>query len=90
MECEAVLESRKLIKSSTGEGSERIIIKVRTQILGGFEWDVLFSLADRAVMKCSLLLGRRALSGNFLVDTQATYMLGCIQDFNKLTNNNPR
>ena len=74
--CEAALVQRKKIKSSTGQGKKRYIIRTRARIVGGFEWDVDFSLADRSVMKCPLLLGRRALSGYFVVDTQASHLFG--------------
>lgn len=76
VECEAELVQRKRIKSSTGRGRKRLIIKTTVRLIGGFEWQVLFSLADRSVMKCPLLIGRRALSGYFLVDTQASHLFG--------------
>jgi len=78
IECEAPLVQKKRIKSSTGRGRKRMIIKTKVRLVGGFEWDVLFSLADRSVMKCPLLIGRRALSGYFLVDTQASHLFGNI------------
>ncbi|BDS08658.1 hypothetical protein NT6N_36980 [Oceaniferula spumae] len=78
IQCEALLVQRKKIKSSTGRGRKRMIIKTKARLVGGFEWDVLFSLADRSVMKCPLLLGRRALSGYFVVDTQASHLFGNI------------
>jgi len=74
--CEAPLVSRKKIKSSTGVGKNRLVIKTAVTLPGGFRWDVLFSLADRSVMKCPLLLGRRALSGYFVVDTQSSHLFG--------------
>ncbi len=80
--CEAPLVQKKKIKSSNGNAKKRLIIKSRVQLIGGFEWEVLFSLADRSVMKCPLLIGRRALSGYFVVDTQVSYLFGKI---NRLT-----
>ncbi|MDG1357408.1 MAG: RimK/LysX family protein [Akkermansiaceae bacterium] len=74
--CEAPLVSRKKIKSSTGVGKNRLVIKTAVTLPGGFRWEVLFSLADRSVMKCPLLLGRRALSGYFVVDTQSSHLFG--------------
>lgn len=76
--CEAPLVQKKKIKSSTGEGKSRLIIATTVRLIGGFEWQVLFSLADRSVMKCPLLIGRRALSGYFVVDTQASHLFGNI------------
>lgn len=74
--CEAPLVQKKRITSSTGSGSNRMIISTKARLVGGFEWEVFFSLADRSVMKCPLLLGRRALSGYFVVDTQASHLCG--------------
>lgn len=79
--CEAPLALRKKVKSSTGIGRNRLVISTIARLSGGFEWEVLFSLADRSVMKCPLLLGRRALSGYFVVDTQASHLLGNSKNF---------
>lgn len=80
-ECEAPLAHRKKIKSSTGRGKKRLIVKTVAKLSGGFQWELFLSLADRSVMKCPLLLGRRALSGYFVVDTQASHLLGNIKTF---------
>ena len=74
--CDAPLVAKKKIKSSTGVGKNRLVIKTAVTLPGGFQWEVLFSLADRSVMKCPLLLGRRALSGYFVVDTQSSHLFG--------------
>jgi len=81
IQCEAPLVSRKKIRSSTGVGRQRMVIKAMARLSGGFQWEVLFSLADRSVMKCPLLLGRRALSGYFVVDTQASHLFGNSKHF---------
>ena len=59
----------------------RYIIQTTARTMDGFEWKLLLSLADRSVMKCPLLLGRRALSGYFVVDTQASHLFGNIKNF---------
>ena len=79
--CEAALVLKKKIKSSTGIGRRRLIIKTVARLSGGFQWEVLFSLADRSVMQCPLLLGRRALSGYFVVDTQTSHLFGNSKHF---------
>lgn len=79
--CEAPVIQRKKIKSSTGTGKMRYIIQTTATTIDGFEWKLLFSLADRSVMKCPLLLGRRALSGYFVVDTQTSHLFGNIKNF---------
>lgn len=76
VQCEVPLVQRKRIKSSNGKARERLIVKTVARAVGGFEWEVYFSLADRSVMKCPLLLGRKALSGYFVVDTQASHLFG--------------
>lgn len=80
IECEAALVRRKKIKSSTGKGRMRYIIMTEAEIFGAFRWKIMLSLADRSVMKCPLLLGRRALSGYFVVDTQASHLFGNVSD----------
>lgn len=80
VECQAPLIQRKRIKSSTGRGRKRLVISTVARAAGGFQWEVLFSLADRSVMKCPLLLGRRALSGYFVVDTQASHLFGNVKN----------
>ncbi|MFK7909696.1 MAG: ATP-dependent zinc protease [Akkermansiaceae bacterium] len=79
--CEAQVVQRKKIKSSTGKGRMRYIIRTTAKTIGGLEWELLLSLANRSVMKCPLLLGRRALSGYFVVDTQASHLFGNITKF---------
>lgn len=79
--CEAPVVQRKKIKSSTGRGRMRYIIRTVAESVGGYRWELLLSLADRSVMKCPLLLGRRALSGYFVVDTQASHLFGNIRNF---------
>ncbi len=76
--CEAPIVHRKKIKSSTGKGRMRYIIRTTARTVDGLEWGVLLSLANRSEMKCPLLLGRRALSGYFVVDTQASHLFGNI------------
>ena len=61
-------EKRK-IRSSNGVSEERFIIETDITIFGK-KRKVEFSLADRSKMKFPILLGRRFLSGRFLVDVQ--------------------
>ncbi len=58
---------QKAVKSSTGEREERYVINTRI-VLFGQEWNVDFSLTDRSSMKYPILLGRKFLSGKFLVN----------------------
>lgn len=74
--CEALIAFRKRVKSSTGEAKERLFLRTRFRTARGLEWPVLMSLADRSEMNFPLLIGRRALSGRFVVDTAGSHLLG--------------
>lgn len=74
--CEAVVARIARVRSSTGKARKRIFIETLAELPGGFRWRILISLADRSVMRCPMLLGRRALSGYFLVDPQGAHLLG--------------
>jgi hypothetical protein len=74
--CEAPIAFRKRVKSSTGESKERYFLRTHFRTAGGLEWPVRMSLANRSEMTFPLLIGRRALSGRFVVDTSGTHLLG--------------
>lgn len=59
--------AKKKIKNSFGKVEERYVIKTAIRIFGR---DILteFSLTDRSSMRYSILLGRKFLKGNFVVD----------------------
>lgn len=76
IDCELPVIHRKTVKSSNGVAQERIFIETPARSSGGVEWSVVLSLSNRGEMKCPLLLGRLALSGRFVVDTQRTNLLG--------------
>lgn len=70
---------RSRVRSSTGRARRRVFIETEACLAGGFRRRILLSLADRAVMKCPMLLGREALAGFFLVDPQGAHLLGGIR-----------
>jgi hypothetical protein len=74
--CEADVVHVRRVRSSTGIASQRIFIQTTARLPGGFEWTIRVSLANRSDMRCPMLLGRSALSGYFLIDTQGTHLLG--------------
>ena len=74
--CEAAVVGVARVRSSTGTARKRIFIETRAVLPGGFRWTILLSLANRSEMLCPMLLGRRALSGYFLIDPQAVHLLG--------------
>ncbi|MEO5712193.1 MAG: RimK/LysX family protein [Luteolibacter sp.] len=74
--CEAPVARIARVRSSTGKAKKRIFIQTTAMLPGGFSWSILISLANRSVMLCPMLLGRRALSGYFLIDPQGAHLLG--------------
>ncbi len=80
--CEAAVARTARVRSSGGKAKKRIFIETDAVLPGGFRWKILISLADRSVMLCPMLLGRRALSGYFLVDPQGAHLLGSRRQLN--------
>lgn len=74
--CDAEVARIGGVRSSTGVAAKRIFIRTRAVLAGGYTWTVLVSLADRSVMRCPMLLGRRALAGVFCIDPQSIHLLG--------------
>jgi len=74
--CEAPVARIARVRSSTGKAKKRIFIQTTATVPGGFSWSILVSLANRSDMLCPMLLGRRALSGYFLIDPQGAHLLG--------------
>ncbi|MFK7850553.1 MAG: ATP-dependent zinc protease [Akkermansiaceae bacterium] len=65
---EAPIKLRKHVRSSTGHGHDRIFIET-TMRLGDVEKKIVVSLVCRKTMIHRLLLGREALTNDFLVDS---------------------
>lgn len=74
--CEAPVARLARVKSSSGKAKKRIFIETTAMLVGGFRWQIQVSLANRSEMLCPMLLGRRALSGYFLIDPQGAHLLG--------------
>lgn len=79
--CRAPLSRTKTIRNSAGITEHRAIILTHAVFVGGLNFPIELTLTDRRHMKCPVLLGRRALSGYFLVDPQSDYLLGNLNDF---------
>lgn len=62
----------KEVKSSNGTIEERIFIKTKLE-LGGQELEAEISLTDRQAMKYPMLIGRKLLEDNFIVDVAELY-----------------
>lgn len=67
-----LFEMRK-IKSSNGQVQHRPSIKVTVEFFGE-QYDTVISLTNRADMKYPMLIGRKFLSGKFLVDVSQEYL----------------
>ncbi|WKV13112.1 RimK/LysX family protein [Marivirga harenae] len=63
----------KKIKSSNGQVQERYVIKTKIKIFNKV-YNTEFSLSDRSHMKNPILLGRKLLSGRFVVDVAEEYL----------------
>lgn len=72
---------RKIIKNSFGEVEERYIIKTKVK-LGKKTILTTISLSDRESMRFPVLIGRRFLKGNFIVDVNRDHTGGLL--FKKL------
>ena len=70
----ARLIRRTIVKSSTGEGEERCVVRTLARV-GEHEFPVELTLDARPKLLCRMLLGRRALAGRFLVDCGRRYIL---------------
>lgn len=73
IEAEVVAEQK--VRSSNGAVQRRI--KVQTTLkIGRRKKRVMFSLVNRHRMICRAILGREALAGDFIVDSEAKYLHG--------------
>ncbi len=73
--CRAPVAARRVIKSSNGMGSSRVIIRTRLR-MGKRSWPIDLSLADRDQMGFRLLIGRDALGTRALIHPAREFMLG--------------
>mgnify|MGYP005851416087 CR=1 FL=1 len=63
------------VRSSNGEQHERYFVRTKVVIHGRAK-EVEFSLVSRSSMVCRILLGRKALEGDFLVDASLKHVSG--------------
>ena len=63
------------VRSSSGCCQQRPLIEPLVR-LGLLARSIRLTVTDRSVMRCSMLLGRQALAGMFLVDVASRYLLG--------------
>jgi len=73
VQCVAEVLDEREVTSSNGQAEMRFIIEVEA-CLGGITWPIELSLTDRDAMGFRMLLGRQALLGRFLVDSNRSYI----------------
>ena len=66
--CEAPVIDRRTIRSSNGTTEKRFVIRT-PMTLNGDTWDIELTLTNRDAMGYRMLLGREAMSGRILVDS---------------------
>ena len=71
---EARVEGKKRVKSSTATREKRYVI-ITPIVMDGFQWDIQLTLTDRSEMTYLMLLGREAMSGQFIVDPEHDFLL---------------
>ncbi len=72
-EAKVVRTSR--VRSSSGHQQKRYVVEAKIKI-GSVTKVIETSLVSRANMTCRMLIGRKALEGDFLVDASKKYLLG--------------
>jgi hypothetical protein len=72
---EAPVLDRRPVTDSGGRSTLRVFIRTRL-CLAGQTWPIDINLTDRRAMLFPMLLGRTALAGRFLIDPEASFLLG--------------
>ncbi len=72
--CEAPVIDERVVSDSSGKRGKRFVILTQLQI-GGREWPIEITLADRETMSAKMLLGREAMK-YLMVDPVKAYLLG--------------
>ncbi len=75
MICEAEVVDERIITDSGGHREPRLVIETEITLLGK-TWPIEMTLTNRDTMKFRMLLGRTALTDQFLVDPKASFIGG--------------
>lgn len=73
--CEAPVLDHRVVKSSNGAEEHRYVVETLLR-LGGKNWPIELTLANRDPMGFRLLIGRQAIRKRFVVDPARSYLLG--------------
>ncbi len=77
--CETPIADRRRVKSSSGMSETRYVIKSLIS-MAEETWEVELTLTNRDSMGYRMLLGRQAMAGKILVDPEASFVLGKVED----------
>ena len=75
IDCEAPVVDFRRVMDSGGHSEERYVIETEV-CLGRLSWSIELTLSNRDNMRFRMLIGRTALSGRYLVDSSASYLMG--------------
>lgn len=73
--CEAPVFDRRLVRSSNGVVSQRVVIRTELSIFG-LVWPIDVTLHNRDAMGFRMLIGREAVRGQFIIDPGGSYYAG--------------
>ena len=77
--CESPVVDRRTVRSSNGTSEKRFVIRTPLT-LNGETWDIELTLTNRDAMGYRMLLGREAMSGRILVDSEEEFLLGDVSE----------
>lgn len=73
--CVSPCVDKRKVTDSGGHTEDRYVIETTVR-MAEREWNVEFTLTDRETMQFRMLLGRKALVNNYVVDCSKSYVLG--------------
>lgn len=79
IQCQALVTEKRKVKSSSGCEERRPMIRTNIKI-GDHIFDIDLNLTKRDYMQSRMLLGRDAMKGNIIIDTQYKYLHGSLSD----------